>query len=57
VNEKPHKIDMGFGEALARLARVPRKAVPKSAETNESPAPPRKTGVTKHFLAKKAKKR
>jgi hypothetical protein len=27
VNEKPHKLDMGFGEALARLARVPKSAV------------------------------
>ena len=27
MNEKPQRLDMGFGEALARLARVPRAAV------------------------------
>ena len=27
MNEKPHKLDVGFGEALARLARVPKPAV------------------------------
>jgi hypothetical protein len=27
MNEKPQRLDMGFGEALARLARVPKSAV------------------------------
>ena len=26
MNEKPHRLDMGFGEALARLVRVPKAA-------------------------------
>lgn len=27
MNEKPVKLDMGFGEALARLAKTPKKAI------------------------------
>lgn len=42
MNEKPHKLDMGFGEALSRLARVPKSAVdgkttPKAKSRKDKP--------------------
>lgn len=35
MNEKPQKLDMGFGEALARLARVPKSAVAQDRRGNK----------------------
>ena len=32
MNEKPHRLDMSFGEALARLTHVPKSAVVKDGE-------------------------
>jgi hypothetical protein len=45
VNEKPLSLDMSFGEALARLAKVPKTALPevkpakkKAGQPKASPA-------------------
>jgi len=49
MHEKPVKLPMEFGEALARLARTPKKAIDaaaarierKGTETKASGSPPR----------------
>jgi hypothetical protein len=49
MNEKPVKLPMDFGEALARLARTPKAAIDavadkletKNRETKASGSPPR----------------
>jgi len=41
MNEKPFKLPMDFGEALARIARTPRKAV-DAIKDAKAAKPPRR---------------
>lgn len=44
MNEKPHKLDMGFGEALARIVRVPKAAVVTERTKKKHKSPPQPAG-------------
>lgn len=65
MNEKPVKLDMGFDEALRRLAQTPKKAIDAVTQEKQEAqrtalavellktAPPAKVGAIKGKLAKK----